>query len=394
MPGFVARASEGRVVGRKGKKKGSMSGAELSAYNAQFGRFAKTDTKRSLKFASKRAFEAWLGGLGPGEQEKYSNWKVQETEEDGKLVVYVYKDLDNNGIYEANKDQLIAVNGQRFVRSNATKRRDYADFRVDNPRAQYSKYKRVGGGGKLSAFNLVAKVVGAQCKKLEQSFRDAKSYSIISSEIYTPMRDWLIATFRQKFHIPKMENESGVDLSIAKITRDPIFKACVLDMLATNTAEVSAVIAGQGVGNLRPTLKLDALVAADLAGDSEVITAICTAAAEAYKPYLNLQALLRGFGLDSLVVLAPEDTYGEERHGRQGDTHARGPKYVMPLGGFVAAPARRAARPDAGAFRQTGRGVPRSDSDDEARSIRRTRPRFAPPPSEELGSVESAAGGI
>jgi hypothetical protein len=127
MPaGYIARASEGRSTGRIGKKKGPKSADELRAYNAQFSRFAKTDTKRSLKFASKSAFQNWFQGLSENDQQKYGNWKAQEVDEDGRIVVYVYKDLNNNDKYDPDQDQLVAVNGQWFVRSNAAERRHYA----------------------------------------------------------------------------------------------------------------------------------------------------------------------------------------------------------------------------------------------------------------------------
>jgi hypothetical protein len=252
---------------------------------------------------------------------------------------------------------------------------------------------------------MVAKVVGAQCKVLKITYKDAKDYSLAASEIYTPIRDLLIATFRDKFNIRPERNEAGVDITIAKITRDPIFKACVLDMLVVNSAGVSAAIAGEGFGRPRLTQKQDALVRDDLTGSTgQVIQGICEEVARTYN--LNLESLLRGFNI--LVTVVYENTYdpSKERKVRQGRSYTPGPRYV-------AAPVRGSARPSSAqrtaksGFRQSADGdMPSSDSDEQL-AARKTRPRTGgrsgsrpvvvaaepPPGGSELGSTQAVTEG-
>jgi hypothetical protein len=331
---FIQRAFNGQLgVRAPGGGKKSMTGSELKAYNARFDAFANSDVKRSIQFSSVEAFNDWYGRLTGDAKERYTGWKVYE-KDDGTVIVY--KDLNDDGAFQPDTDQIIAVNGQRLGASHASKRRDYSTFKVKNPDAKMSKFGKAGGGGKLSGFNMVAKVVGAILSRHKIKFTTPAAYSTLSSDVYDPIRNNLIEQLRRApFSIPVQRNAKGEDLSIAKMSKSKEFKLGVLDTLLQSPIEEIVIDLGSGRQASRPFTFTQrfSTICSDF---DDAAVEICQAVGRKYGVSAN--GLLKGVGLD--VVVVADETRGEARKQREGGTYtsSRGIRTVTIPGGSQLTP--------------------------------------------------------
>jgi hypothetical protein len=108
-------------------------------------------------------------------------------------TVRIYDDLNKDGKYEPDQNILVAVDGYRLTSSHQAQRAQFSHDKIKHPLLQYSQSERIGGARKkLSAFNMVAKVVGAVSKIIGIKGKSARDYSIVSSNIYQPIEKQFI----------------------------------------------------------------------------------------------------------------------------------------------------------------------------------------------------------
>jgi hypothetical protein len=221
---------------------------EIRKHNAQYKHFYDTDVKTSLKFSSKVAFDAWLNHLDANEKAKYAKWKVAE-DSDGNVLVY--KELNQEEGFQPDGDWLVAVNGARYTKSRADKRKEFTTkfntYRStkENPYSVWRKESK----SSLSGSNIIAKIVGAVANK-HQLLQGAgvKAYADLTKHIYSIFKPQLIQRFRALFP-EKLKPKAGLvastkdkDITLPKIVKSWQFKLALLASLASTDME--AVIVG------------------------------------------------------------------------------------------------------------------------------------------------------
>jgi hypothetical protein len=261
-----------------------------------------------MNFASPEAFEAWLNKDGGKNRAKHLNWQVVQ---DADGTVRIFDDLNEDGVYQPDQDVLVAVNGFRLTNSHQAQRAQFSRDKVQHPDLQYSQYKRIGGAKKkLSAFNMVAKVVGAALKVLKKKGESAKDYSVVSSTIYKPIAEWFEGIMRKPPYNVRTEiNDKGIDLSLAKIHRDPVFKVAILDALNAIPDIMNAVNnAWNGVGLSEWSVPhADDIIANPEAAASVIVPELCAKFGQdpqTGRDRIDPNALFAGLGMNIQIVHA------------------------------------------------------------------------------------------
>jgi hypothetical protein len=232
---FMDRAIAGKPLRGSGGGPAAPTREQVQKHNALYDPFYEQDAKMSLKFASKAAFNAWLGQLKPAEKKKYAKYQVEE--KDGHVLVY--KELNDQPGFQPEEDWLVAVNGGRYTKSRAADRKEFTKdgaYRSTKDHS-YSKWRKSEGRGGLSGSNIVAKIVGAVASA-GGLLKGAKveRYAEITSGIYKRFKNPLVAAFKAEFNIPKGESPKypDKDTNLAKIVKSTEFKAALLVSLAAS----------------------------------------------------------------------------------------------------------------------------------------------------------------
>ena len=237
-PAFRALNEKPKARGKSGPR--TYTAEQLVKLNSQA---IGINSKRAKKFASVAAFREWYG---KGDNStRYKDLKA-EVQEDGSVIVW--KELNNIQGYQNDGDLLVARNGLKVQSSSARKE-------AQKQGVSMKKYWEGQGGRKLSAMNLIAKIVGAQAKragiKLEGTpTQKVSAYQKVTKRIYEAVKGPALNALWQLQKTYPETNENGVS-NEPKLTRTAEFKLMCLDPLIKSPDVTGNIIAFfRGGGNV------------------------------------------------------------------------------------------------------------------------------------------------
>jgi hypothetical protein len=213
----LAKAAEPKVKVDPSVRKTEKFQVHNSQYDGMYDKAISTNKR----FESVSAFTTWFEKVKTKQSmlKLYKDYKVEQLADGGVLV---YRDLDDNGKYEADVDRLVAVNGAsvRTVKPDFQKAAGTKGMSVKS----YEKQRRTEiRDGKMTAHGLISKFVSLALKN-QRAIREQISsmsahdklsqYQSTSSYVYgwlkvavlAAMHDWYVS---QGNDMPPDELEDG-----------------------------------------------------------------------------------------------------------------------------------------------------------------------------------------